>query len=51
LAHGHGDGEQVRYHAERYMPIENFGFYWHFVDIVWVFLFPMFYLVHAAHGH
>jgi cytochrome c oxidase subunit I+III len=26
-------------------PIERFGLYWHFVDIVWVFLFPMFYLI------
>jgi len=25
-------------------PIEMFGIYWHFVDIVWVFLFPIFYL-------
>ena len=22
-------------------PIENFGLYWHFVDIVWLFLFPL----------
>ena len=28
-----------------YLPIEYFGLYWHFVDIVWVFLFPMLYLV------
>ena len=26
-------------------PIENFGLYWHFVDIVWLFLFPLFYLI------
>jgi cytochrome c oxidase subunit I+III len=25
--------------------IENFGLYWHFVDIVWLFLFPLFYIV------
>ena len=25
-------------------PVEYFGLYWHFVDIVWVFLFPLFYL-------
>lgn len=25
--------------------IENVGLYWHFVDIIWVFLFPMLYLV------
>ncbi len=29
----------------RYLQVEFFGLYWHFVDIVWVFLFPMFYLV------
>lgn len=28
-----------------YLPVEYFGFYWHFVDIVWVFLFPMLYLI------
>ncbi len=26
-------------------PVEYFGLYWHFVDIVWVFLFPLFYLM------
>ncbi len=26
-------------------PIENFGLYWHFVDIVWIFLFPFLYLI------
>ncbi len=32
-------------------PIENFGLYWHFVDIVWLFLFPLLYLInrHLAH--
>jgi cytochrome c oxidase subunit III len=29
------------YHA----PIEFMGLYWHFVDIVWIFLFPLFYLL------
>ncbi len=27
-----------------YMPVEVAGLYWHFVDIVWVFLFPLLYL-------
>jgi cytochrome c oxidase subunit 3 len=31
------------------MPIENFGLYWHFVDIVWIFLFPLLYLINR-HG-
>jgi cytochrome c oxidase subunit 3 len=26
-------------------PIELIGLYWHFVDIVWIFLFPLLYLV------
>ena len=28
-----------------YSPVENFGLYWHFVDIVWIFLFPLLYLI------
>ena len=31
--------------AEYFTPIENFGLYWHFVDIVWIFLFPLLYLI------
>ncbi len=30
-------------------PIENFGLYWHFVDIVWLFLFPLLYLINRTH--
>ena len=33
------------YGPKKYLPIEFFGFYWHFVDNVWVFLFPMLYLI------
>jgi cytochrome c oxidase subunit III len=29
-----------------YGPIEVMGLYWHFVDIVWIFLFPLLYLLH-----
>jgi cytochrome c oxidase subunit 3 len=31
-------------------PVELLGLYWHFVDIVWVFLFPLLYLIAAPHG-
>jgi cytochrome c oxidase subunit 3 len=33
-------------------PIEVSGLYWHFVDIVWIFLFPLLYLIgrHIEHG-
>ncbi len=34
-----------RFSAAYYNPIEVTGLYWHFVDVVWIFLFPMFYLV------
>ena len=35
-----------RYTAEYYAPVETFGLYWHFVDIVWIFLYPLLYLIH-----
>lgn len=28
-----------------YTPVEVFGLYWHFVDLVWIFLFPLLYLI------
>jgi cytochrome c oxidase subunit 3 len=34
-----------RVSSERYLPVEIAGLYWHFVDIVWIFLFPLLYLV------
>ena len=35
---------------EYYTPIEVSGLYWHFVDIVWIFLFPLLYLI-GRHLH
>lgn len=29
-----------------YIMLENSGLYWHLVDIIWIFLFPLFYLIH-----
>ncbi|MCU1245630.1 MAG: cytochrome c oxidase, subunit [Acidobacteria bacterium] len=34
---------------EYYGPVEIMGLYWHFVDIVWIFLFPFLYLIHQHH--
>lgn len=31
--------------SEYYTPVELTGLYWHLVDIVWIFLFPMLYLI------
>jgi cytochrome c oxidase subunit 3 len=33
------------YSPEYYAPVEMTGLYWHFVDIVWIFLFPLLYLI------
>ena len=33
-----------------YTPVEMTGLYWHFVDIVWIFLFPLLYLLGAHFG-
>ena len=34
-----------RFTPARHAPIEMFGLYWHFVDCVWVFLYPLLYLI------
>ncbi len=31
--------------AAYYAPVETSGLYWHFIDIVWIFLFPLLYLI------
>ncbi len=33
------------YGRHYYTPVELTGLYWHFVDIVWIFLFPLLYLI------
>lgn len=33
------------YNSERHSPVEMFGLYWHFVDIVWIILFTVIYLI------
>lgn len=35
-----------RFDSQRYAPVENLALYWHFVDLVWIFLFPIIYLLH-----
>jgi cytochrome c oxidase subunit 3 len=34
-----------RFKVEDFNQLENSGLYWHIVDIVWIFLFPLFYLI------
>ena len=37
-----------RFHAGYYLPVDLVGLYWHLVDLIWIFLFP---LLLAAAGH
>jgi cytochrome c oxidase subunit 3 len=39
---------QGLFSSEYYTPVEISGLYWHFVDIVWIFLFPLLYLIDRA---
>jgi cytochrome c oxidase subunit 3 len=34
-----------RFHAHYYLPVDLVGLYWHLVDLIWIYLFPLFYLV------
>ena len=38
-----------RFSAAYYTPIDMVGLYWHFVDIIWIYLFPLLYLI-DRHG-
>jgi len=33
------------FHADYFTPVEMVGLYWHLVDLVWIFLFPLLYLI------
>ncbi len=38
-----------RYTEAYHNPVENVGLYWHFVDLVWIYLFPLLYLISRMH--
>jgi cytochrome c oxidase subunit 3 len=40
-----------KFSAAYYAPLEISGLYWHFVDIVWIFLFPLLYLIGGRYQH
>ncbi len=37
--------QRGRFSQDYFAPIDIIGLYWHFVDIVWIFLFPLLYLI------
>jgi cytochrome c oxidase subunit III len=34
-----------RVHQDDYIVLENAGLYWHLVDLIWIFVFPLYYLI------
>jgi len=38
---------KATFSAKYYTPVDVGGLYWHFVDIIWIFLFPLLYLLGA----
>ena len=37
--------EKGKCNSERYVALENGGLYWHLVDLIWIYLFPLYYLI------
>ena len=35
----------LEFHSKYYGPVDNVGLYWHLVDFIWIFLFPLLYLI------
>ena len=35
-----------RFNSEYYTPVDLTGLFWHLVDLIWIFLFPLLYLIH-----
>ncbi|MEN0058005.1 MAG: cytochrome c oxidase subunit 3 family protein [Bdellovibrio sp.] len=33
------------FHSQYWLPVEGVGIFWHIVDLIWIFLFPLLYLV------
>ncbi len=40
-----------KFSSNYFAPVEVSGLYWHFVDIVWIFLFPLLYLIGGRYPH
>lgn len=38
-----------KYSVEYHNPVEIGGLYWHFVDVIWIFLYPLLYLIDIHH--
>jgi cytochrome c oxidase subunit III len=36
---------RFEFHSKYYGPVDNVGLYWHLVDFIWIYLFPLLYLI------
>lgn len=43
-------GWRGKYGPDYHNPVENTGLYWHFVDIIWIYLYPLLYLISHRHA-
>lgn len=41
-----GKAAAGEFSADYFLPVENVGLYWHLVDLIWIYLFPLMYLIH-----
>jgi cytochrome c oxidase subunit 3 len=35
-----------RFDSQYFTPVDMVGLYWHLVDMIWIYLFPLLYLIH-----
>ena len=45
VEYAHKFNARRRFSREYFTPVEMVGLYWHLVDIIWIFLFPLLYLI------
>jgi cytochrome c oxidase subunit 3 len=38
--------KKKEFSSEFFTPVDLVGLYWHLVDLIWIFLFPLLYLIH-----
>ncbi len=38
-------GARKEFHSQYFGPVDNVGLYWHLVDFIWIYLFPLLYLI------
>lgn len=50
LARGRATDGNGEFSEAYYAPVDLVGLYWHLVDLIWIFLFPLLYLIHGSVG-